>query len=174
MASIKPEVLELWPELEWIENTELREKTALVWERALEKSVLTPGDLNRIPFTLLCGPDLKVSFMAHKRSVVHIALESGKKMNEFYGDELPVDMDVLISGAILADVGKLLEYVLDENGKAVQGPMASTCDTPFQGSPWPKAAIFHLKCAILSLPMLVKEIWLNGVPKPLSFTMPIL
>jgi hypothetical protein len=28
-------------------------------------------------------------------------------MNEFFGDELPVDMDVLITGAILADVGKL-------------------------------------------------------------------
>ena len=133
MATINSEVLKLWPELDWIENQELRENTAKVWESALEKSVLTPADLNRIPFTLLCGPDLKVSFMAHKRSVVHIALESGKKMNEFYGDELPVDMDVLISGAILADVGKLLEYVLDENGKAVQGSYGKYLRHPFSG-----------------------------------------
>ena len=133
MATINSEVLKLWPELDWIENRELRENTAKVWESALDKSVLTPADLNRIPFTLLCGPDLKVSFMAHKRSVVHIALESGKKMNEFYGDELPVDMDVLISGAILADVGKLLEYVLDENGKAVQGSYGKYLRHPFSG-----------------------------------------
>jgi len=133
MATINSEVLKLWPELDWIENQQLRENTAKVWESALEKSVLTPADLNRIPFTLLCGPDLKVSFMAHKRSVVHIALESGKKMNEFYGDELPVDMDVLISGAILADVGKLLEYVLDENGKAVQGSYGKYLRHPFSG-----------------------------------------
>ena len=133
MEKIKKEVLELWPELEWIENEDLKVKTAKVWESALEKSVLTPADLNRIPFTLLCGPDLKVSFMAHKRSVVHIALESGKKMNEFYGDELPVDMDVLVSGAILADVGKLLEYVLDENGKAVQGTYGKYLRHPFSG-----------------------------------------
>ena len=133
MATINSEVLKLWPELDWIENQQLRENTAKVWESALEKSVLTPADLNRIPFTLLCGPDLKVSFMAHKRSVVHISLESGKKMNEFYGDELPVDMDVLIAGAILADVGKLLEYVLDENGKAVQGSYGKYLRHPFSG-----------------------------------------
>ncbi len=133
MKNIKAEVLELWPELEWIENKDLRLKTALVWESALEKSVLGPDDLNRIPFTLLCGPDLKVSFMAHKRSVVHIARDSGNKMNEFYGEELPVDMDVLIAGAILADVGKLLEYVLDEHGKAVQGSYGKYLRHPFSG-----------------------------------------
>ena len=133
MEKIKAAVFQLWPELEWIENSDLRMKTARVWESALEKSVLTPEDLNRIPFTLLCGPDLKVTFMDHKRSVVHIARDSGNKMNEFYGDELPVNMDVLIAGAILADVGKLLEYVLDENGKAVQGSYGKYLRHPFSG-----------------------------------------
>jgi len=133
METIDAEVLKLWPELEWIENKDLRQRTAKVWERALEKSVLTPGDLNRIPFTLLCGPGLKVTFMQHKRAVVHITRECGHKMNEFFGDELPVDMDVLISGAILADVGKLLEYVLDENGKAVQGGYGRYLRHPFSG-----------------------------------------
>lgn len=130
---MKDKVLELWPEIEWINDAGLREKTILVWARALEKSVLGAEDLKRIPFTLLCGPDLKVSFMDHKRAVVHIARDSGNKMNEFFGDELPVDMDVLISGAILADVGKLLEYVLDENGKAVQGSYGKLLRHPFSG-----------------------------------------
>lgn len=130
---MKPEVLELWPELAWIEDETLREQTALTWEKALEKSVLTPDDLRTIPFTLLCGPDLKVSFMAHKRAVVHIALESGKKMKAFFGDELPFNMDVLISGAILADVGKLLEYELDANGKAVTGSYGKYLRHPFSG-----------------------------------------
>ena len=78
------EVLSLWPELEWINNDELREQTAKTWELALERSVLTPDDLNRIPFTLLCGPGLKVTFMDHKRSVVHIARDAGNKINEMY------------------------------------------------------------------------------------------
>ncbi|MBI5010966.1 MAG: phosphohydrolase, partial [Bacteroidia bacterium] len=115
------EVRNLWPELDWIHDTGLREKTAKTWELALSRSVLKADDLDKIPFTLLCGPDLNVSFMSHKRCVVHIARESGEKMNSFFGNDLPVNMDVLIAGAILADVGKILEYELDMNGKSVQG-----------------------------------------------------
>jgi putative nucleotidyltransferase with HDIG domain len=133
MGNINKEVLELWPEILWINDEGLREKTAKVWEKALDKSVLSGDDLRRIPFTLLCGPDLKVTFMDHKRAVVHIARDSGRKINEFFGDELPVDMDVLLSGAILADVGKLLEYMLDEDGKAVQGPYGKLLRHPFSG-----------------------------------------
>ena len=62
---MKNEVYELWPELNWISDEDLREKTAKTWELALERSVLTPEDLNRIPFTLLVGPGLKVTFMDH-------------------------------------------------------------------------------------------------------------
>ncbi len=127
------DIKQLWPELDWIQNDDLKAKTTKTWELALEKSVLTPEDLQTIPFTLLCGPDLKVTFMDHKRSVVHIAKAAGEKCNEFYHGELPVDMDVVIAGAILADVGKLLEYVLDENGKAVQGTYGKYLRHPFSG-----------------------------------------
>jgi putative nucleotidyltransferase with HDIG domain len=133
MEHIDATVLELWPELEWIEDPGLRSSTAKVWEEALEKSNLTAEDLKRIPFTLLCGPDLKVSFMDHKRVVVHIARESGMKINQFFGDELPVDMDVLVAGAILADVGKLLEYELDGQGNAIQGSYGKLVRHPFSG-----------------------------------------
>jgi putative nucleotidyltransferase with HDIG domain len=133
MEPIKKELLDLWPEINWIENKDLRYKTAKAWETALEKSALTAEDLEQIPFTLLCGPELKVSFMKHKRAVVHIARESGNKINEFFGDELPVNMDILISGAILADVGKLLEYEMDEEGHAVQGSYGKLLRHPFSG-----------------------------------------
>lgn len=124
---------DLWPEIEWIQDHELGEKVAATWELALSKSALAAEDLKRIPFTLLCGPDLKVTFMDHKRAVVHISRESGKKMNEFFKDSLPVDMDVLIAGAILADVGKLLEYELDAEGNAVQGMYGKFVRHPFSG-----------------------------------------
>lgn len=125
--------MRIWPELDWIRDDELREKTARTWEIALERSVLSTDDLEKIPFTLKAGPDLKVSFLAHKRCVVHIAKESGEKIQSFFGDELPVDMDVLISGAILADVGKLVEYELDEKGEAVQGKYGKYLRHPFSG-----------------------------------------
>ncbi len=127
------EVLNLWPELKWIQDQDLREKTARTWELALERSVLTADDLERIPFTLLVGPDLKVTFMDHKRAVVHIARDAGEKINAMFHGELKVNMDVLIAGAILADVGKLLEYELDENGQAVQGNYGKYLRHPFSG-----------------------------------------
>lgn len=124
------EVYNLWPEIDWIKEEQLRNSVAATWELALRKSVLTSGDLNRIPFTLLA--ETKVTFMEHKRCVVHISKEAGEKMNDFLGSELPVNMDVLIAGAILADVGKLLEYELRDGG-AVQGSYGKFLRHPFSG-----------------------------------------
>lgn len=125
------EVKELWPELEWIKDLDLREKTARTWALALSKSDLSAQDLNEIPFTLLVE-NLSVSFMAHKRCVVHMARDCGKQIRSHLGDELPVDMDTLIAGAILADVGKLLEYEKRE-GKVVQGSHGKYLRHPFSG-----------------------------------------
>ncbi len=127
------DIHELWPELAWIEDPDLREAVTKTWELALDNSVLTPQDLQRIPFTLLAGPDLKVSFMAHKRCVVHVARESALKMQEFFGEDLPIDLDVVIAGAILADVGKLLEYELDQEGNSFQGRYGKYLRHPFSG-----------------------------------------
>jgi putative nucleotidyltransferase with HDIG domain len=71
--------------------------------------------------------------MDHKRSVVHIAKDAGEKINAMYHGELPVNMDVLIAGAILCDVGKLLEYELDENGNSKQGVYGKYLRHPFSG-----------------------------------------
>jgi putative nucleotidyltransferase with HDIG domain len=127
------DINQLWPELAWIADPDLREQTTKTWQLALERSVLTAEDLQRIPFTLLAGPDLKISFMSHKRAVVHVAKESALKMIEFFGDELPIDIDVVIAGAILADVGKLLEYELDAEGNSFQGAYGKYLRHPFSG-----------------------------------------
>ena len=76
---LRDEVLRIWPELEWIDDADLRERTTRCWERAFELSPLQPADLERIPFTLLV-PDCPVSFMAHKRAVVHVARDSARTM----------------------------------------------------------------------------------------------
>lgn len=124
-------VRKLWPELEWIGDTELREKVLQTWVKAFEMSPLTPEDLHRIPFTLLV-PDCPVSFMEHKRCVVHIARRAAESMQEFLGKSLPIDKDTVIAGAILADVGKLLEYE-KVGGKAAQSERGEFLRHPFTG-----------------------------------------
>ena len=101
-------VKRLWPEIGWIENPQLREPITETWVKALERSPLKPEDLNQIPFTLLV-PNCPITFMEHKRCVVQIARDSAMAMQSFMCHALPVDLDALIAGAILADVGKLLE-----------------------------------------------------------------
>ncbi|MFH1418407.1 MAG: HD domain-containing protein [Planctomycetota bacterium] len=121
----------LWPELDWIENGDLRKKTADTWAKALELSKLDAEDLNRIPFTLLVK-DCPVTFMEHKRAVVHISRDAAKTMKAFFGDNLPINMDTVISGAILADVGKLLEYE-KVDGKATVSDFGRHVRHPFSG-----------------------------------------
>lgn len=111
-------VEKLWPELDWIGDEQLRESVRQTWVRAFEDSPLAPSDLEEIPFTLLI-PGCPATFMEHKRCVVHIARRSAEAMDEFLGRALPIDMDVVVAGAILADVGKLLEYEVVD-GQAVQ------------------------------------------------------
>jgi putative nucleotidyltransferase with HDIG domain len=121
----------LWPELDWISSGDLREKTARTWERAFELSPLTPDDLNRIPFTLLVA-NCPTTFMEHKRCVVHIARRAAESMKEFMGNGLKIDLDTVIAGAILADVGKLLEYETVD-GKAKQSKRGELLRHPFTG-----------------------------------------
>jgi putative nucleotidyltransferase with HDIG domain len=47
-------------------------------------------------------------------------------------DALKIDMDVVIAGAILADVGKLLEYE-NKGGKTVQSERGEMLRHPFTG-----------------------------------------
>ncbi len=53
-------------------------------------------------------------------------------MKKFFGEQIEIDMDKLVAGAILIDVGKLLEYV-KEDGKATTGKTGKLLRHPFTG-----------------------------------------
>ena len=125
-------VATLWPEIEWIEDLQLRERVTATWALALERSPLSAEDLRAIPFTLLV-PNCPITFMEHKRCVVHIARKSAEAMQEFMGRALPINKDYVIAGAILADVGKLLEYEIGPDGKSRQSERGEALRHPFTG-----------------------------------------
>jgi len=124
-------VRRLWPELEWIEDPALREQVLETWVRVMQRSPLEPADLERIPFTLVV-PDCPATFMEHKRCVVHIARRSAESMQQFLGRALKIDLDIVIAGAILADVGKPLEYEL-EDGELRVSDRGKSLRHPFTG-----------------------------------------
>jgi putative nucleotidyltransferase with HDIG domain len=131
MSDLEESVVELWPELEWIEDADLKVRVTKTWVLALERSPLGPNDLNEIPFTLLV-PNCPATFMEHKRCVVHIARDGAEAMQAFLGHALSIDTDAVIAGAILADVGKVLEYE-KVDGKAQQSERGKNLRHPFTG-----------------------------------------
>ncbi len=103
---MREKIKKIWPEIEWIKNDDLKEKVYLCWEYAVENSVLSTEDLETIPFSLLID-NCNVTFMNHKRTAVHLSVEIANIMQKNFGDEMKIEMDLLIAGAILIDVGKL-------------------------------------------------------------------
>jgi len=128
---MKEKILEIWPEINWIKNSELKEKITSCWVYAIENSVLSIDDLNKIPFSLLLK-DCKITFMNHKRTCVQLAVDMAKTMQKNFGDEINIDMDILIAGAILIDVGKLLEYEM-KDGKLATSNAGKLVRHPFSG-----------------------------------------
>ncbi|MBU1678842.1 MAG: HD domain-containing protein [Bacteroidetes bacterium] len=125
---MRNKVLEIWPEIKWIENEELREKVTNCWIYALENSVLSPEDLEKIPFSLLIN-NCDITFMNHKRTCVQLSVDIAKTIQKNFN--MDINMDYLIAGAILIDVGKLLEYeIIDgklgtcREGKLLRHPLS--------------------------------------------------
>lgn len=128
---MKDKVMNIWPEINWIKNKELKEKVLNCWVYAIENSVLTIEDLTKIPFSLLLK-DCKISFMNHKRTSVELSVEIANVMKRNFGGEIKINMDTLIAGAILIDVGKLLEYEI-KDGKLVTSNAGKLVRHPFSG-----------------------------------------
>ena len=128
---MKDKVKKIWPEIEWIKDEKLKIQVLDAWIYAIENSVLTPEDLEVIPFSLLIK-DCNVTFMNHKRTAVQLSVDIANKMKENFGDEIKIDMDLLIAGAILIDVGKLIEY--DKlNGELTTSKAGKLLRHPFSG-----------------------------------------
>ena len=128
---MREKVLEIWPEINWIKDEDLKEKTIQCWIHALERSVLDAEDLEKIPFSLLIK-DCNVTFMNHKRTCVHLAVDIANRMVENFKGDISVDMDIMICGAILIDIGKLLEYDIVD-GKLTTSNYGKIVRHPFSG-----------------------------------------
>ncbi|MDR2946258.1 MAG: HD domain-containing protein [Candidatus Adiutrix sp.] len=124
--------LELFPEIEWIKDGELREKTIRVNQEALEIGGFQPADLDKLPFTLLI-PNNDVSYRTHVRAITHMLDSVYKDYGAFYG-AYPLNYDYLIAGGILHDVGKIVEYQQKADGGFEKSPIGKLMRHPFSGA----------------------------------------
>ena len=130
---MRERLLELVPEFDLIQDEYLREKTIQVWEAAMDGSGWTPDALLQMPFTLLINP-CPANYIEHVRAVTLTALGAAQLFGEIYGDRVPINMDYLVSGGLLHDIGKLLEYETRDDGMTVQTPYGKLMRHPFSGA----------------------------------------
>jgi len=124
-------VRDLLPEIELIKQGDLRDRVAETWADAIEQGGWGLEDLGSIPFTLLI-PDCRFDLVHHTRAVTKTAIAIAGTLKENYGDAVPLDMDLLIAGSLLHDVGKLLEYV-KEGGAVVKSRKGVLLRHPLSG-----------------------------------------
>lgn len=124
-------IIDLLPELGLIKQEDLRNRVAETWADAIEQGGWSPEDLGDIPFTLLI-PDCKFDLVHHTRAVTRTAVAIAETLKESYGDAVAIDMDLLVAGSLLHDVGKLLEYVR-EGGAVVKSPKGVLLRHPLSG-----------------------------------------
>jgi putative nucleotidyltransferase with HDIG domain len=129
---MKTKLPALFPEFNLIQNADLREKTLACWIEAIELGGWQIEDLEQIPFTLLI-PNCTVSFRKHVQSVTQTAIASAKVLAQFYGKNFSLNMDLIVAGGLLHDVGKLLEFCADE-GRYLKSPGGKLLRHPFSGA----------------------------------------
>ena len=136
MATSIERIAELFPNLMDITDADLRGKVAAVWEEALatgaEGKGWTPDELRTIPFTLLAG-DIDLRYVEHLNSCVKQCIAIAGVLGEVFGDRIPINTDHLISGSLLADVGKPLEFDKAPDGSPKKGHFGDMLRHPFSG-----------------------------------------
>jgi putative nucleotidyltransferase with HDIG domain len=130
------QIAELFPDINQIKNTELRDKVAAVWSEALTTGCGGKGwtfdQIRAIPFTLLAGK-IDMRFVEHLNSCAKQCIAIAKVLKDVFGDRVPVNTDTLIAGALLADVGKMLEFDKDTSGNVIKGHFGDMLRHPFSG-----------------------------------------
>jgi len=110
-------------ELNLIENNSLKQKVVEVWMEAAKRGKWK--NIDDVPFTLLFEHSGKLT--DHTKRITKIAKSIYDQRKE------KINLDFLIAGALLHDVGKLLEYEF-KNGKYVKTKYANKFRHPVSGA----------------------------------------
>jgi putative nucleotidyltransferase with HDIG domain len=140
-------ILSLMPEFQSIKDDDLQSKTLKVWIEAMEKKGWTVDDLLEMPFTLLIE-HTPINIIEHTRAVTRCSVQIADVLLDEYKDRILLNRDILLSGALLHDVGKLFEYDR-ENGRFVKSEGGKLLRHPISGAAF--AAQFDIPQEVLHI-----------------------
>jgi putative nucleotidyltransferase with HDIG domain len=119
----KRDIEAYFTELQWIQNKDLRAKVVNVWKTAADQGKWKK--LQDIPFTLLF--EHSGLLVDHTKRITTLVWNVANVREEH------LNKDILIAGALLHDVGKLLEYE-EKNGKIMKSKLGETTRHPASGA----------------------------------------
>lgn len=132
-------IFDLFPELQMISNSELRDICADTWLLVMEESDM---DINKLTGTL-CHKSLKdcpVTLIDHTRGVIQLSIKIAQQFTDDFSQYVDLDMDSVIAAACLHDVGKVYEHRRDQNGELTWA--AKNLHHPITGA----AAALRMNC----------------------------
>ena len=125
------EIYEVYPEIAWITDEELRNKVADIWVEAINENGWTVELMAQCPINFDLQKECADTNLKHISDVANIAVRIYDYLLESHGpDAIRVDRNELIAAALLHDVGKMYEYRIDgdhavysEDGKHLRHPL---------------------------------------------------
>ncbi len=124
-------VEKLFPTLKEIKDVDLRKKVIETWADSIQTGGWDIEDLENVPFTLLIE-DTNINLIEHTNNVTNTAISIAKSLEENY-DYVKIDYDLLIAGALLHDVAKLMEYD-KKDGKVIKSEIGKYLRHPIGGA----------------------------------------
>jgi len=120
------------PEFNLITDEKLRNDTIDIWVEALETGGFDVEEMKKIPFTLLAD-NVNITFLEHVRTVCQMCEAMADVLIKAYSDRVKINKDHLIAGALLADIGKMIEFEKKPDGSLVKGHLGDMLRHPFTG-----------------------------------------
>lgn len=120
----KSDIENCFSELQWIKDKDIKDKVVEVWKKAADGGKW--DSLEDVPFTLLFENSGLLT--EHTKRITRLV----KSILEIRDEDL--NEDYLIAGALLHDVGKLMEYELKDDGTVVKSEFGKKTRHPVSGS----------------------------------------
>ena len=111
------DIYEMFPLLNELSDPKLKENCAKAWVTCFEEGGYDLEGANKIPFVLAEMEGCPLTLVDHTNCVTKTALLLYNDLNESYGRWIKIDRDLVIAGAIMHDVGKVIEYEKVEGGR---------------------------------------------------------
>lgn len=129
---MRNEILAALPELNLIQDAALRDQVVAVWTESLQTGGFSVEEMKLVPFALL-GDQASITLLERVRAVCRTCVAIADSLSASYGKRVTINRDFLVAGALLADVGKFLEYERRKDGTLRKAPRGELLRHPFTG-----------------------------------------